>query len=103
MQDTANSASLGLSQAGLLALKDSSLAFNKQVLMATSATVYEGEMLGPPDFFIVNINQYGVYLASKFDEVMLIPAVTFPVNTGESLPASAPGAPATPPSNPPVK
>ena len=103
MQDTANSASLGLSQAGLLALKDSSLAFNKQVLMATSATVYEGEMLGPPDFFIVNINQYGVYLASKFDEVMLIPAVTFPVNTGESLPASAPGAPATPPSNSPVK
>lgn len=99
IQDTANSASLGLSQAGLLALKDSSLAFNKQVLMSTSATVYEGEMLGPPDFFIVNINQYGVYLASKFDEVMLIPAVTFPVNTGESLPASAPGAPATPPSN----
>ena len=97
-KDIASSATIGLSQAGLMALKDSPLAFNQKDLLSTVLTVYEGENLGTSDFFIVNINQYGIYVASKFDESLLIPAVTFPVNL-QNITAGgpAPGLPAAPP------
>ena len=72
-----------------MALKDSPLAFNQKDLLSTVLTVYEGENLGTSDFFIVNINQYGIYVASKFDESLLIPAVTIPVNL-QNIPAGAP-------------
>lgn len=99
IKDIASSATIGLSQAGLMALKDSPLAFNQKDLLSTVLTVYEGENLGTSDFFIVNINQYGIYVASKFDESLLIPAVTFPVNM-QNITAGgpAPGLPAAAPS-----
>ena len=90
------SATVGLSQPGLIALRDSPLAFNQKDLIATSLAVYEGEMLGPPGFFIVDINQYGIYLASKFNENMLIPAVTFPVNNPIVAPIASPAGTAPP-------
>ena len=98
MKDIASSATIGLSQAGLMALKDSPLAFNQKDLLSTVLTVYEGENLGTSDFFIVNINQYGIYVASKFDESLLIPAVTIPVNL-QNIPAGGPtpALPAAPP------
>ena len=99
IKDIASSATIGLSQAGLMALKDSPLAFNQKDLLSTVLTVYEGENLGTSDFFIVNINQYGIYVASKFDESLLIPSVTFPVNL-QNITAGglAPGLPAAAPS-----
>ena len=99
IKDIASSATIGLSQAGLMALKDSPLAFNQKDLLSTVLTVYEGENLGTSDFFIVNINQYGIYVASKFDESLLIPSVTFPVNM-QNITAGgpAPGLPAAAPS-----
>ncbi|GDX55503.1 hypothetical protein LBMAG29_08130 [Methylophilaceae bacterium] len=99
IKDIASSATIGLSQAGLMALKDSPLAFNQKDLLSTVLTVYEGENLGTSDFFIVNINQYGIYVASKFDESLLIPAVTFPVNMQNvTAGGPSPGLPAAAPS-----
>lgn len=95
-KEMTGSATVGLSQTGLTAMKDPALAFSQKDLLDTVLTVYEGETLSAPDFFIVKINQYGIYLANKFDEVMLIPAVTFPVNNpnisspATNLPAGAP-------------
>ena len=85
MTNTAGSATVALSQAGLVALKDPVLDFKQKDLADTALTVYEGENLAGDNFFIVKINQYGIYLASKFDETMLIPAVTFPVNISDPL------------------
>lgn len=99
---TAGSATVGLSQAGLIALKDPLLDFKQKDLADTALTVYEGENLGGENFFVVKINQYGIYLASKFDEAMLIPAVTFPVNISDPVMNSQNGLAGTAPKNTPA-
>ena len=96
--DRTNSATLALSQAGFAYYsqipvsqsesKDSGLSFNPEDLKAVSMEIKEDEPLGVDDFYIVRINRLGVHLANKFNEITLIPSVTFPINN--RTPASNP-------------
>ena len=56
------------------------MGFEKKSLAEYAWNVREGEPLGPKNFYVVNINKYGVYLASPFGEVTLIPSSTLPIN-----------------------
>lgn len=108
--DKSNSATLGLSQAGFNYYsqisaysndsKDNNMGFNPEDLKEISMEVSEGEPLGPNGFYIVRINRLGVHLANKFNEMVLIPSITFPVNS-KSISSTNITQPATPKTCPP--
>lgn len=75
-----NGASIGLSQAGIREYMNIDMGFNGKSLSDYAWPVKEGEPLGPKNFYIVNINKYGIYLASSYGEVALIPSSTLPIN-----------------------
>ena len=75
-----NGASIGLSQAGIREYMNIDMGFNGKSLSDYAWPVKEGEPLGPKNFYIVNINKYGIYLASSYGELALIPTSTLPIN-----------------------
>ena len=75
-----NGASIGLSQAGIREYMNIDMGFNGKSLSDYAWPVKEGEPLGPKNFYIVNINKYGIYLGSSYGEVALIPSSTLPIN-----------------------
>jgi hypothetical protein len=75
-----NGASIGLSQAGIREYMNIDMGFNGKSLSDYAWPVKEGEPLGPKNFYIVNINKYGIYLASSYGELALIPSSTLPIN-----------------------
>jgi len=75
-----NGASIGLSQAGIREYMNIDMGFNGKTLSDYAWPVKEGEPLGPKNFYIVNINKYGIYLASSYGELALIPSSTLPIN-----------------------
>lgn len=79
-----NGASIGLSQAGIREYMNIDMGFNGKSLSDYAWSVKEGEPLGPKNFYIVNINKYGIYLASSYGEVALIPSSTLPINIESS-------------------
>ena len=97
--DKTNSATLALSQAGFSYYsqipvsqsesKDGGLSFNPEDLKAISMEIKEDDLLGADDYYIVRINRLGVHLANKFNEIILIPAVTFPINNRTPASSSA--------------
>ncbi len=75
-----NSATVGLSQAGILQYTQNAMGFDPKAISEISLLVKEGESLGPQGFYVVRINQSGVHLASANGEVATIPAVTLPIH-----------------------
>ena len=73
-------AMVGLSQFGLLALKDKPYDFDINELSRITIKIMEGETLGPYGFYVANINEMGVSVAGLNGDVLLIPASTFPIN-----------------------
>lgn len=93
-------ATVGLSQFGLLALKEKPFGFDLNVLSRITIEIMEGETLGPYGFYVTNINEMGVSVAGLNGDVFLIPVSTFPINiSSKSSPAGVSKKIITSPSN----
>ncbi len=94
-----NSATIGLSQAGILQYGQNAMGFDPNAIADTYLLVREGELLGPQDSYVVRINHSGVHLANANGDVATIPAVTLPIHVdikpsnGGATPSESPASP----------
>ena len=87
-------ANLGLSQAGILFFSKSEMGFNVEDLINMNLAVSQDQPLGPKGYWVTKINNFGVYVASVYGDIALIPMNSIPVNDPMNLnsqePASEP-------------
>jgi len=75
-----NVATVGLSQSAIIETTQNALGYDYSALVDATLQVHEDERIGPADFYIMRINQYGIYVANINGDVDLIPSYTLPVN-----------------------
>lgn len=73
-------ANLGLSQAGILFFSKSEMGFNVEDLINMNLPVSQDQPLGPQGYWVTKINTLGVYVASVYGDIALIPMNSIPVN-----------------------
>ena len=73
-------ANIGLSQAGIMYFSGSEMQFKTSDLIAMNIAVSEDQPLGPKGYWITKIHGLGIYVASIYGDIAMIPMHSIPVN-----------------------